>query len=81
MSFGFGFLVGDLVGSALERGKRARRRWYPDGLQPPAPPPGWYADPAGSPWWRWWDGRRWTAHVGPPHAGSASGFSDLSRSA
>ena len=25
-----------------------------------APSPGWYADPAGAPRWRYWDGRQWT---------------------
>lgn len=25
---------------------------------------GWYSDPAGQPMQRWWDGRRWTEHVG-----------------
>lgn len=35
----------------------------------PATPPGWYADPAGRFWWRWWDGGRWTAHVS--HDGAA----------
>ncbi len=31
-------------------------------IQPP-PPPGWYADPAGTPGTRWWDGQSWTEHV------------------
>ncbi|HEV2888934.1 MAG TPA: DUF2510 domain-containing protein [Frankiaceae bacterium] len=26
-------------------------------------PPGWYADPAGGPALRWWDGAAWTVHV------------------
>jgi len=30
---------------------------------PPMPPPGWHPDPSGRHWWRWWDGRDWTAHV------------------
>jgi hypothetical protein len=30
---------------------------------PPASPPGWYADPAGRPQWRWWSGDRWTDAV------------------
>ena len=30
--------------------------------------PGWYADPAGVPGFRWWDGRAWTAHTHPPAA-------------
>jgi hypothetical protein len=25
---------------------------------------GWYADPGGSGRWRWWDGQRWTDHLG-----------------
>ncbi len=33
----------------------------------PSPGPGWYADPAGKPGWRWWDGSAWTnwASFGP----------------
>jgi Protein of unknown function (DUF2510) len=31
--------------------------------QPPLPPAGWYADPAGSPQQRWWDGKGWTDHL------------------
>lgn len=30
-----------------------------------APAPGWYPDPQGTPQARWWDGVRWTEHVGP----------------
>ena len=30
-----------------------------------APPPGWYADPAGAPWWRYWDGAAWTDQTRP----------------
>lgn len=26
---------------------------------------GWYADPAGSPLLRWWDGDAWTDHLAP----------------
>lgn len=29
---------------------------------PPAPP-GWYPDPWRQAWWRWWDGRSWTAYT------------------
>lgn len=29
----------------------------------PLPPPGWYADPAGTAGSRWWDGAAWTEHV------------------
>lgn len=25
-----------------------------------AAPPGWYPDPSGGPWIRWWDGVQWT---------------------
>jgi uncharacterized protein YxjI len=32
----------------------------------PLPPPGWYADPAGSGGTRWWDGQGWTQHVQAP---------------
>ncbi len=28
------------------------------------PPSGWYADPSGHNQVRWWDGSRWTEHVG-----------------
>lgn len=28
-------------------------------------PANWYADPAGDPNWRYWDGAGWTAHVAP----------------
>ena len=28
--------------------------------------PGWYADPAGSPRQRWWDGAKWTDHLHDP---------------
>ncbi len=27
-------------------------------------PPGWYPDPWQQSVWRWWDGKRWTAHLG-----------------
>jgi hypothetical protein len=39
----------------------------------PVTPPGWYADPAGSPLQRWWDGTAWTDHVHDP-AAAAPGF-------
>ncbi|MEJ7705766.1 MAG: DUF2510 domain-containing protein [Geodermatophilaceae bacterium] len=31
-----------------------------------SPQPGWYADPAGTSWQRWWDGQQWTEHTQPP---------------
>lgn len=31
---------------------------------PTAPPAGWYPDPSGQSAHRWWDGTRWTDHVG-----------------
>jgi len=39
-------------------------------------PPGWHADPAGSPQLRWWDGTQWTEHLQWPQAGAqaASGY-------
>lgn len=33
---------------------------------PRAHPPGWYADPMGSPRQRWWDGTRWTDDLHDP---------------
>jgi hypothetical protein len=35
-------------------------------------PAGWYADPAGSPLQRWWDGEAWTDHVHDPAAAAPS---------
>jgi hypothetical protein len=37
---------------------------------PPAPPPGWFPDPAGRFDHRWWDGARWTETVS--HDGSTT---------
>jgi hypothetical protein len=37
------------------------------------PPAGWYADPSGLYWWRWWDGSRWTQNVAPDAAMQFSG--------
>ena len=39
-----------------------------DSNAPQSTPPGWYADPAGSPQSRWWDGTRWTEHLQAPAA-------------
>lgn len=38
----------------------------------PAPPPGWYPDPAGPPSSRWWDGAQWTNHVHDPREAEAA---------
>ena len=35
--------------------------------------PGWYPDPSGAPYTRWWDGIRWTEHTGAPAPGQAPG--------
>jgi hypothetical protein len=40
------------------------------------PPPGWYADPSGSPALRWWDGTAWTEHLSQPAVGVASDDAD-----
>jgi len=49
--------------------------WPPAPPAPPPPPslppPGWYPDPSGQPTQRWWDGTRWTQHVGTPPPVSA----------
>jgi protease PrsW len=39
-------------------------------LPPPSAvaPAGWYVDPTGTGWWRWWDGTMWTQHVSAPVA-------------
>lgn len=37
---------------------------------PPSTPPGWYADPAGGPATRWWDGTQWTEHLQQPYSTS-----------
>lgn len=40
-------------------------------------PPGWYVAPDGSPQWRWWDGRTWTAHVAPRVAAPMNQYAAL----
>ncbi len=42
--------------------------WPPAPPPPPPslPPPGWYPDPSGNASHRWWDGVRWSEHVGTP---------------
>jgi hypothetical protein len=39
---------------------------------PQAPPPGWYRDPDGGVWKRWWDGEQWTEHRQDPGAKGAT---------
>jgi uncharacterized RDD family membrane protein YckC len=58
--------------------------WQPTPTPPSLPPPGWYPDPSGQAPHRWWDGTRWTEHVGTPpqtqaHQGiaTASGTAEL----
>jgi hypothetical protein len=38
----------------------------------PAVQPGWYADPAGTPRSRWWDGATWTEHYQEPYSAAAA---------
>ncbi len=38
----------------------------PSTTPPPAPPAGWYPDPAGSGHQSYWDGERWTLTTSPP---------------
>ena len=37
-------------------------------------PAGWYADPAGSPQLRWWDGTQWTSHFQAPAQAQAPAY-------
>jgi uncharacterized Tic20 family protein len=37
-----------------------------------AAPPGWYPDPSGGPWQRYWTGAAWTEHTIPPQEPAAS---------
>jgi hypothetical protein len=64
MSFLWGFVAGDIIGSAIERAGRPRRYWYPDHATQPRP--GWYDDPADSARLRWWDGHQWSDQRTPP---------------
>ena len=38
-------------------------RWNPPTIRA-----GWYVDPVGESWYRYWDGRAWTPQVAPPTA-------------
>jgi hypothetical protein len=39
------------------------RNWNPRPIAP-----GWYVDPVGESWYRYWDGSAWTPQVAPPTA-------------
>lgn len=45
----------------------ARRAAADEAAPPPqsAPPPGWYPDPSGGPYGRWWDGQQWADATQP----------------
>jgi uncharacterized protein len=44
---------------------------HPQPFAPPSgAPAGWYPDPYGGPWARYWDGRRWTPYTTTPRARS-----------
>jgi len=49
--------------SARTTGKGGQQMWPP--AMPAALPPGWYADPAGGEFRRYWDGARWTEDLAP----------------
>lgn len=45
-----------------------------------APRPGWYPDPTGGSWLRWWDGLDWTDHRrSPPTAGLSGAVEEVAR--
>lgn len=45
-----------------------------------APRPGWYPDPTGGSWLRWWDGLDWTDHRrSPPTAGLRGATEEVAR--
>lgn len=45
-----------------------------------APRPGWYPDPTGGSWLRWWDGLDWTDHRrSPPTAGLTGAAEEVAR--
>lgn len=47
-----------------------------------APRPGWYPDPTGGSWLRWWDGLDWTDHRrSPPTAGLTAAADEVTRGA
>jgi hypothetical protein len=75
MGFFFRALAAMVVADAIDRHARQQpvKYWHPDPPFLPHPgantsvavAPGWYADPNQPCRWRWWDGKRWSAHTYP----------------
>lgn len=49
----------------LMRATTKQQPLTPAVVRPQLPPAGWYADPAGGPTVRWWDGTKYTGHTQP----------------
>jgi CAAX prenyl protease-like protein/uncharacterized protein DUF2510 len=62
------------VGWSPVRSAGGAAHWPPSDAWPASSPPppsswipsGWYPDPSGANYWRWWDGYAWTDHVSGP---------------